>query len=191
MAAASVAADGVAGGYRGYEAPDYTVEARAGDVEIRRYAPHLVAEVTLAGPRDGALRQGFRILAGYIFGKNASEEKIAMTVPVTRQPAVAAAVPDGDAWTVSFVVPRGRSQSDLPEPHREGIRLTERPAERLAVLAFSGLATEARIARQARRLDAGIAALGETPSGALRAMWYDDPFTLPWRRRNEIARPLP
>ena len=42
--------------WRGYEVPAYSVEARDGAVEVRRTAPHLVAEVTLRGSRDATLR---------------------------------------------------------------------------------------------------------------------------------------
>jgi hypothetical protein len=49
----------------------YSVAAAAGGVEIRDYAPEIVAETSVAGEREAAINQGFRTIAGYIFGGNA------------------------------------------------------------------------------------------------------------------------
>lgn len=59
-------------------------------VEIRRYAPQLIAEVTVDDAKDmkEASSTGFRLIASFIFGNNESggegqSEKVAMTSPVT------------------------------------------------------------------------------------------------------------
>jgi hypothetical protein len=44
----------------------------------------VVAEVTVPGPADQAGNRAFPLLAGYIFGKNKGERKMAMTAPVTQ-----------------------------------------------------------------------------------------------------------
>ncbi|RYI11678.1 MAG: heme-binding protein, partial [Acetobacteraceae bacterium] len=72
--------------HKGYEMPPYSVEWQEDAREIRSYGPHLLAEVTVSGSRSGAIQKGFRVLAGYIFGGNATGEKIAMTVPVAQTP---------------------------------------------------------------------------------------------------------
>ncbi len=62
------------------EEPAYEVVQKLGDnVEIRRYAAYVVAEVLIAGPVDEAGNQAFPILAGYIFGKNKGERKFAIS----------------------------------------------------------------------------------------------------------------
>ena len=67
------------------EEPDYeVVRTLAPDVELRDYAPYVVAEVVLDAAAEDAGNQAFPILAGYIFGKNKGERKFAMTAPVTQ-----------------------------------------------------------------------------------------------------------
>ncbi|MFB1001418.1 MAG: heme-binding protein, partial [Pseudomonadales bacterium] len=53
-----------------------------GNFEIRQYSSYVIAETTIKGDFDNASGDAFRILAGYIFGKNKGENKIAMTSPV-------------------------------------------------------------------------------------------------------------
>jgi hypothetical protein len=66
------------------EEPAYEVQRRLGDAEVRLYAPYVVAEVEVPGPAEAAGNRAFPILAGYIFGKNQGERKLAMTAPVTQ-----------------------------------------------------------------------------------------------------------
>ena len=62
------------------EEPVYQVEKawEAEQIEIRAYAPRIMAVTGMNEDSDS----GFRVLAGYIFGGNAEEQKIAMTAPV-------------------------------------------------------------------------------------------------------------
>jgi hypothetical protein len=166
--------------YRGYEIPAYTVEQQAGAVEIRRYAPHLVAEVTVAGPQSGALGRGFRILAGYIFGGNATGTEVAMTAPVAQ-------TGEGDVWTVAFAMPRAYTAETLPPPDNPAIRFVMTEAERVIVLRFAGIAGQRRLDEAAAQLRDIAARSGIAIEGPPRFYFYDDPFTLPWNRRNEVA----
>lgn len=173
--------------YRGYEAPPHEVEYAAGDIELRAYAPHVVAEVTVRGDRGAAIQRGFRVLAGYIFGDNAAgdggSEKIEMTVPVTQEEAER-------GWVIRFMMPGARSLESLPRPENPAIRLVEQPAERLLVIRFSGLVTSPKLDDMEARLRAHAAERGLALEGTPRFLFYDDPFTLPWRRRNELALPV-
>src|SRR6476620_10801641 len=67
------------------EQPKYSVVASEKDIEIRNYAPVIVAETEVAGERDKAISEGFRTIANYISGNNLSSQKVAMTAPVTQQ----------------------------------------------------------------------------------------------------------
>ncbi|HSO06387.1 MAG TPA: heme-binding protein, partial [Pelomicrobium sp.] len=58
------------------EKPDYAVVEQREALELRRYEPYVVAEVTLAGDFESVGNEAFPILAGYIGGKNRGEQKI-------------------------------------------------------------------------------------------------------------------
>ena len=68
------------------EEPNYTILNQTEDFELRRYNAQIAAQTWVTGSQDSAGRQGFRILAGYIFGGNTApsgeSSKISMTAPV-------------------------------------------------------------------------------------------------------------
>ena len=64
----------------------YAVFETHGAIEIRHYAPTIVAEVSMPGDRDNAIGAGLRLIAEYIFGYNISSQEVAMTAPVIQQP---------------------------------------------------------------------------------------------------------
>jgi hypothetical protein len=68
------------------EEPSYEVLEQADEYEVRRYAPYLVAEVDVEGDFGEAGNKAFRLLSGYIFGDNQTEEKMSMTAPVESRP---------------------------------------------------------------------------------------------------------
>jgi len=52
------------------EEPQYEVVLTKGNMELRRYAPMLIAETEVEGDLDAASNKGFRLIADYIFGNN-------------------------------------------------------------------------------------------------------------------------
>ena len=166
--------------HKGYEMPPYTVDWQDGTREIRSYGPHLLAEVTVGGSRSAAIQQGFRVLAGYIFGGNATGEKIAMTVPVAQ-------TPDGETWVVSFIVPARYSTETLPAPRSDAIRFVQAGASRQLVERFSGIPGTDGMASRAEALAAWAKAEGHEVIAGPHYYFYDAPMTLPWKRRNEVA----
>ncbi|MEM8978372.1 MAG: heme-binding protein [Pseudomonadota bacterium] len=173
--------------HNSYEIPPYEVERRDGDFEIRRYAPHVLATVTLEGGRSGTIQRGFRELAGYIFGGNARSEKISMTAPVSQTPTPSN---DGQSWQVAFMMPGRYDLADLPKAKSNNIRFSKTKPERQAVVQFSGGWGQNKLQKQNDRLSKWMATQGLRASSAPRYYFYDDPFTLPWKRRNEVARVL-
>lgn len=162
------------------EEPAYSLRQSDGAFEVRAYASTIVAETTVDGDAFGSRFEGFGPLADYIFAKERDGEKIAMTAPVTQQ-----ATTSG-AWTIGFTMPAGYSIDTLPAPASRNVTLTEQPAQTMAVLKFTGLATgrdmdEAKRSLMQKVADAGLATKGE-PVFA----FYDPPWTLPFMRRNEV-----
>jgi len=176
-----------------YESPDYEVVGREDGFEVRRYAPRVVAETTVvADDRREATREGFRRLAGYIFGGN---EKISMTTPVEAEPGServsmttpVETTPREGEWVITFTMPSEYRVQDLPRPTDDRVVLRERPGELVAAIRFSGRLTaddvETRSAELLERLErAGYEAESEVGTAV-----YDPPTTvLPWLRRNEV-----
>ena len=166
--------------HKGYEMPPYTVERTEGVREVRAYGPHILAEVQVAGSRQGAIQTGFSLLAGYIFGGNATGEKITMTVPVAQ-------TPKGDQWTVSFMMPERFTKDSLPTPRNSAIRFVQAGHSRQVVERFSGLPGTVDMAKRADALRAWAEAQGMTITAGPHFYFYDAPMTLPWNRRNEVA----
>ena len=168
--------------------PPFTVVQREGDFELRDYPGFIVAETRVEGGFDEASRAGFRRVAGYIFGGNSGPDgqpvKIAMTAPVTVEPA------GGEQWRLHFVMPEDLRPSTLPRPSDPSVQLREVPRHRMAVIRFGGFTTEAAISEQTRKLREWVTAQGLQASGEAQIARYNDPFTLPWNRRNEIMIPV-
>lgn len=179
--------------YKSTETPAYQVESNVRGLEVRRYAPRIIAEVTLAGSRSAAANDGFRLLADYIFGGNHTSAKVAMTSPVAQAPEkIAMTSPvaqsgDGDRWIVQFTMPSEYRLDTLPKPSDARIRLFEQAGDRQAVRAFSGLASSAVLAAKEAELRDLARAQGLMLDKGPFYYFYDAPFTLPWNRRNEVA----
>ena len=104
---------------------------------------------------------GFRRIAGYIFGGNQSNQRIAMTAPVQMW--------DSDEGSMmSFTMPSEHSLEDLPRPNDEGVRIVEVDEYVVAVLSFSGFSRTSK----ARRLVAKLESLGAWSGDD--SMWSSD-----------------
>lgn len=182
------------------EEPKFDVVSKDGDIELRQYAPMVVAETFVDGSQDDASSRGFRVIAGYIFGDNKragqSAEKIAMTAPVTiekqdtsQKIAMTAPVTleqQGNRWRVHFVMPSQYKLVDLPKPNNAAVTLREISGRKVVALRFSGFAGEDKVAAKTAELRDWIVARGMTATGAAQLARYDPPWTLPFMRRNEI-----
>jgi hypothetical protein len=179
------------------EEPDYEVVKSLNGVELRLYAPYVVAEVVLDTSAEAAGNQAFPILAGYIFGKNKGEKKFAMTAPVTQT--AAPARPDRLAMTapvtqaavaggiqVQFVLPKGVTLATAPEPIDPRVRLREVAASTWAVIRYSGSWSQSNYLEHLAELKAALETAGVVTQGEPVLARYNAPFT-PWfMRRNEI-----
>lgn len=172
--------------------PQYKV-VRAYEVfEVRRYEPYLVAETVVNAAADDAGNQGFRILAGYIFGQNKGARRIEMTAPVAQAPtriamtAPVAQSPGSGGYVIQFAMPREWTLETLPEPLDSRITLRAMPARTLAVIGYSGTWSQSRYEENLKKLQDALEQAGLMWHG--EPMWarYDPPWK-PWFwRRNEI-----
>ena len=175
------------------ETPDYEVIKSEGDIEIRQYAPMIIAQVQMSGKREEAIGDGFRLLADYIFGNNSVKQEIVMTAPVQQQESMKIAMTApvqqqsaGDDWQVSFVMPSEYSMSTLPKPVNESVALKEVPAKEFAVITFSGTNSDENVQEHEKLLMEYIEANDLTVSGPTKYAFYNPPWTLPPMRRNEV-----
>ena len=162
------------------EEPVYQVEKawEAEQIEIRAYAPRIMAVTGMNEDSDS----GFRVLAGYIFGGNAEEQKIAMTAPVQQTMA-------GEK-EMAFMMPAEYALKDLPQPEDQRVSFREAPAYTAAVIQFSGWASAEKADENWQQLRRFLIAEGIDITGEPTLNQYNPPWTLPFMRRNEIIVPV-
>ncbi len=162
------------------EEPVYQVEKawEAEQIEIRAYAPRIMAVTGMNEDSDS----GFRVLAGYIFGDNAEEQKIAMTAPVQQTMA-------GEK-EMAFMMPAEYALKDLPQPEDQRVSFREAPAYTAAVIQFSGWASAEKADENWQQLLRFLIAEGIDITGEPTLNQYNPPWTLPFMRRNEIIVPV-
>ncbi|MBT8249963.1 MAG: heme-binding protein [Acidimicrobiia bacterium] len=167
-----------------YEQPEYEVVAEGDRYEIRRYRPYLVAETTVVGDADSAGSVAFRRLAGFIFGGNSAEQKMNMTIPVTRQ-----AVGE-DRQRYRFVMERSFSESDLPQPLDDTVTIIRVPGGYYAARRYRGNRDERRFRRMEAALLEDLGQDGIEIAGAAQSAVYSGPMTPPMLRHNEVLIPV-
>ncbi len=183
------------------EEPAFNVIKQDGDFEIREYRPMIVAETMVTGSLDDASGDGFRAIAGYIFGANitkgkSSSEKIAMTSPVTMEresekiamtaPVTMTPGTGSNRWRMHFVMPSKYTMATLPTPKNPAVTLREIAPQRVAVNKFSGFSGETKVAEKIAALNAWVASNKLKPIGVAQLARYNPPLTPPPFRRNEI-----
>ena len=163
---------------RGIETPKYIVKMGDGPFEVRAYPKLLLASIQKGGDRNTAVRQAFSPLASCIFAKERSGEKIAMTAPVTQSPG-------REQSTVSFIMPAEKNTGRLA-PTVQGDHSPGDPPKVMAAYRFTGRWTDARFSEASDKLNAWMKSQGHVPRGEVEFAYYNDPFTPPFLRRNEV-----
>jgi hypothetical protein len=177
------------------ESAPYTVTGTLGKVELRRY-PALV----LASVEDPGDDSGFQHLFRYITGTNRLKNRIAMTAPVitgeripmtspvitTEQIPMTSPVLSATG-SMSFVMPAGRTEADLPEPSDDRVRLVTIPSREVAVLRFRGRAGRDAVNKAASTLILAVEKAGIGTKGEVFLMRYNPPWTPGFLRRNEVG----
>lgn len=156
----------------------YEVIETEGQFEIRYYPSAVMASVHVAGDYGSSSGNGFRILAGYIFGSNSEEQKIAMTAPVHMQ--------DGpDGYQMSFVMPAGFDTTNLPLPDNGQIRIHNSAPAYTATVRFDGFANDEKIEAHKKELVKYLDGKGLSYSEPFVYLGYNPPYQVV-DRRNEV-----
>ena len=191
----------------GLETPKYSVLAtrskRKGGYEIRRYEPYSMCTVQMTKPRpaDSAKTDAkisnpqlsgassFGALAGYLFGKNSDSKAMKMTTPVLT-------VGDEEIdKAMSFILPSDYwaegADSQAPKPlDGSGVQIERDEGGTRAAIMFGGDSSKAVVERKKAQLLEGLEKDDEyeiADGGLVILAQYNDPFTPPWKRRNEVA----
>ena len=163
------------------EQPAYSVLKKEGSIEVRAYQQMLLQSVAVSGNQYDALRNGFRPLVRYIGAKERDGEKISMTAPVMQIL--------GDTkqeWIVSFSMPSKYKADSLPNPNNDMVFTEVVPPTVAAVVRFRGQANTDLLGRKTAELMNWIDEQGYVAKEKARYMFYNDPSTPPFLRRNEV-----
>lgn len=178
------------------ERPSFEMIEELGDIEIRKYNSHIVAQTLVQGSFEEVGSAGFRRLAGYIFGGNQSGQKIAMTAPVSlskdaKQPSSeqpSSEQPLADQYWVSFNMPAEYVLSELATPSDSRVELMVVASKYVAVLRYKGNWSEKKYREhEAVLLDNLSKSVDWEKHGSVRWARYNPPFVPSFMRTNEVA----
>jgi hypothetical protein len=185
------------------ETPKYEVlKTTSNGLEIRRYEQFSVCSVTMkdlnsnsGSDKESASKlsnpqlsgaTSFGALAGYLFGKNQDQKAMKMTTPVLTEG-------DGAEKKMSFVLPsdywKTENLSGVPKPLSDSaVKITSVEGSLRAVLAFGGYGgkSDAMSIKLKKILDRDEE-WQAAENAPITLAQYNDPFTPPWRRRNEVS----
>lgn len=163
---------------KGIETYPYEVIDTYSDFETRAYEASLFTSVKLSTKEySESSSNGFSILAGYIFGGNDKNEKIAMTSPVTMSLE--------DSMTMMFMVPKELDKDKLPKPNEQAIKFVEEPPKTMAAIRFGGWTSDEKIEKFKAMLIAGLQREGIDYTNRFYYFGYNAPYEVA-NRRNEV-----
>ena len=184
------------------ETPEYEVLlSKKGGFEVRRYEKFSVCTVAMndlkqtGSDKDSASRltnpqlsgaTSFGALAGYLFGKNEEETAMKMTTPVLSEG-------EGTERKMSFVLPSDywTEEAMAPKPLSDSaVKVTTVDGCERAVLAFGGFGRKGEVDNKSQKLREILESQKEWRAVAdspVMLAQYNDPFTPPWKRRNEVS----
>lgn len=160
------------------EMQKYFVEKEDGLIEIRTYEQSIIARTSTDGNYKEASGTGFRKLAGYIFGSNKEDKKIAMTSPVWMST-------NSENSEMHFIMPSEYDIAELPEPVDNAVKLDSFTGGRFAAIGFGGYANDEKLEAYQKKLVEWLVANNYDPTGESFYVGYNSPFKI-YTRRNEI-----
>ena len=163
---------------RNIETYAFTIIDSYETIEIRQYEASLFTSVQMSSNNyRKTSSKGFSVLAGYIFGGNDKEEKIAMTSPV--------AMSLKDSTTMLFLVPKKYTRDNLPVPNDSSIEFKDVPEKKVAAISFGGWANDSKIASFKKKLIGVLNSKGIKYTDNFYFLGYNAPMEV-FNRKNEI-----
>ncbi len=154
------------------ERQQYNLVKKENGFEIRFYPRAIMA--TVLSEKTGEERDAnpnFRRLAGYIFGGNKHNQKIAMTAPVYMEQ-------DSEKNKMSFVLPSSYKIADLPDPNDSTINLHYSEEGYFAALRFGGFANTGKIRAKEQELKELLTKAGYSTTGSFKYLGYNAPWDI-------------
>jgi hypothetical protein len=157
----------------------YKVIKKFEKFEIRKYEAALFSSVKInkKGYKERS-SEGFRILAGYIFGSNETNEKIAMTSPVVMEL--------GDTSKMMFMVPHNYNLNNLPCPKNNKIVFEKEDEKIIAAIRFDGWADDEKIEKYKTILKNELIKEKLIYVDKFSFLGYNPPYEV-LNRRNEVV----
>ena len=165
------------------EKQKYRVVFKDKDIEIRYYPSATFATIySPAKNYKGLASNGFRKLAGFIFGGNEQNESISMTAPVRM-------TMSDKGSSMSFVMPQKYNESKLPTPNDPQIEIKKSQPTYFAAISFSGYANDEKIALYQYKLADLLKEKNIVRKEGFYFLGYNAPFQF-IGRTNEVIIPI-
>ncbi|MEF8855411.1 MAG: heme-binding protein [Haloarculaceae archaeon] len=116
-------------------------------------------------------------------GESGSGESIAMTAPVRSRSVES----EGNEVRMAFYLPPEYDSERAPDPTESTGTVVTEPSRTVAVDRFSWYAPRWRVSRRTRSLRSTLERNAFEPVGEPYLLRYNDPWTPPFMRRNEVA----
>ena len=160
------------------EKQPYTVLKKFDGFEIRKYNTANFSYIKMnANSYKENAGNGFKVLAGYIFGGNERNESISMTSPVTTNL--------DDDMTMQFMLPSNLKIEDLPKPNSSLIQFKTEPEKIVAAITFGGWSSDEKIEEYIQKLKNYLSEKGIKHTSKFSFLGYNPPYEL-LNRKNEI-----
>jgi SOUL heme-binding protein len=182
------------------ETLSYKVLEVKGDYEIRQYEPYIAMQTEVEGDFQQSINNGFRELAGYIFGGNTTSRSVAMTAPVIEQkeelsvnekvsmtaPVMEQKNSENNKRIITFTAPKKYTLETLPKPNSDKIKFVQVSSKKYAAHRFTWYYTDERVTKKKEYLSELLTADGVKVLGEPMFAGYNGPGTIPFLMRNEI-----
>ena len=147
------------------------------NIEIREYPPTIYASVTIKNNNSNNM---FGILAGYIFGENENNQRIAMTSPVHMHQNNSE-----KSSTMSFVMPSEYKIEELSKPTDERIKIKKSVKKKYAAIFYTGYNNSEKFNKYKSELQSVLDKNNIKTVGNPVYLGYDPPYKF-WNRKNEV-----